>query len=63
MPTPRPISTTILLTLLSASLLLAGCSSQTPPPAEQGQLTLTLTSDAFPANRTIPVRHTCDGEG
>ena len=30
---------------------------------EPGQLTLVRLSDAFPANGTIPVRYTCDGEG
>jgi len=63
MPTVRPISACILIALLTATLLLAGCSSQTPLPVEPGQLTLVLTSDAFPANGTIPVRYTCDGEG
>ena len=53
----------LLLTLLTVSLLLAGCTSPTPPPAEPGTRTLVLSSDAFPANGTIPVRYTCDGEG
>ena len=54
----------LLLTILTVPLLLAaGCTSQTPPPADPGKPTLVLTSDAFPANGTIPVRYTCDGEG
>jgi Raf kinase inhibitor-like YbhB/YbcL family protein len=62
MRTGRIIS--IVIAILTASLLLAGCSSQTPPSIEEpGQLTLVLTSDAFPANGTIPVWYTCDGEG
>ncbi|MCG7855180.1 MAG: YbhB/YbcL family Raf kinase inhibitor-like protein [Methanoregulaceae archaeon] len=46
-----------------ASVLLAGCVSQSPPPAGTGQVSLVLTSDAFPANGTIPVQYTCDGQG
>lgn len=53
----------LLLTILTIPLLLAGCTSPTPPPAEPGTLTLVLTSDAFPADGTIPVRYACDGEG
>ncbi|HOB58880.1 MAG TPA: YbhB/YbcL family Raf kinase inhibitor-like protein [Methanoregulaceae archaeon] len=52
----------LLLTILTVPLLLAGCNSPTPPPAEPGTPTLVLTSDAFPANGTIPIRYTCDGE-
>ena len=63
MPTVRLISPGIIIVIFTSSLLLAGCTSPTPPPAEQGNLTLVLTSDAFPANGTIPVRYTCDGEG
>jgi hypothetical protein len=63
MPTVPLTSTAIILTLLTASLLLAGCVSQTPPLAGPGQVSLVITSDAFPANGTIPVRYTCDGEG
>ncbi len=59
-----PLHLITAVTLLTASLLLAGCSSQTPPTIEKPtQLTLILTSDAFPANRTIPILYTCDGEG
>jgi|GEM_PF-5360792 uncharacterized lipoprotein YajG len=63
MPTVRPIYAAIFLTLLTASLLLAGCSSQPPLSIKKpDQLALTPTSDAFLANGTIPVRYTCDGE-
>jgi len=59
MPTFRPIYISILLTLLTASLFLVGCSAQPPPSIEEpGQPTLVLTSDAFPANGTIPFRYT-----
>ncbi|HOW33389.1 MAG TPA: YbhB/YbcL family Raf kinase inhibitor-like protein [Methanoregulaceae archaeon] len=56
------ITLLLLLTILTVPLLLAGCTSPTPPPAEPGPPTLVLTSDAFPANGTIPVLYTCDGE-
>ena len=63
MGTGRIISGCIVIAVLAAFLFLAGCVSQTPPPAGPGQVSLVVTSDAFPADGMIPARYSCDGEG
>jgi Raf kinase inhibitor-like YbhB/YbcL family protein len=57
------ISRGITTIVFCATLFLAGCVSQSPLPAGTDHGLLALTSDAFPANGTMPVQYTCDGQG
>lgn len=50
--------------IVLVSLLLAGCSTSPDPLQEElsSAADLTLTSPAFAAGESIPLRYTCDGE-
>ena len=42
--------------------LLAGCQHQEPAPAEEVEMTLTVSSSAFHEGAEIPARYTCEGQ-
>ena len=53
----------LVLTMFSLILTMAvACGSNIPPPAEEGEMTLSLSSTAFKAGERIPVSYTCDGQ-
>jgi len=62
MGTGRLIVYTSIITVFLVALLLSGCSAPSPPPGNISGHSLVLTSDAFPANGSIPIRYTCDGQ-
>jgi Raf kinase inhibitor-like YbhB/YbcL family protein len=47
--------------LAFALVLLAACSSVAPGPADEGELTLTVSSTAFAGGGQIPTNYTCNG--
>jgi len=42
--------------------LLAGCHHQEPAPAEEVEMTLTVSSSAFQEGDKIPTKYTCEGQ-
>lgn len=62
MGTGRFIGSAAIIVIFVVSLLLPGCSAPSPPPVNISGYFLVLTSDAFPANGSIPLRYTCDGQ-
>jgi len=57
---PARIFASALAMLLALSCFLTACTKESPPT--QISITLELTSTAFAAGTSIPVKYTCDGE-
>jgi Raf kinase inhibitor-like YbhB/YbcL family protein len=55
--------TTAISVLAGAALSLSSCGGNAEPTRTEAPTTIELTSTAFSDGETIPVRHTCDGEG
>lgn len=51
------------MSVAAAALVLAACGGSPQPADTEAPLTIELRSTAFSDGETIPVRHTCDGEG
>jgi Raf kinase inhibitor-like YbhB/YbcL family protein len=56
------IGSAVIIAIFVVSLLLPGCTAPSPPLVNTSGYSLVLTSDAFQANGSIPVRYTCDGQ-
>jgi Raf kinase inhibitor-like YbhB/YbcL family protein len=51
------------LTMFSLILPTAvACGSNIPPPAKEGEMTLSLSSTAFKEGERLPISYTCDGQ-
>ena len=58
----RFIGCLVIIAVFLVLQLLSGCTAPSPPLTTNGGYSLVLTSDAFRANGSIPLRYTCNGQ-